>query len=90
MHPPQALGKRREFDPFTVTIICNSGYLIRGGAEGIRTFDLRSGAPAVTEPSLSRLNISAPARREECRGSFALGDASGSNQERERYGGPGF
>jgi hypothetical protein len=30
------------------------------------TFDLRNGAPAVTAPSLPRLNISAPARRQEC------------------------
>jgi hypothetical protein len=44
-----------------------------GGAEGIRTFDLRSEAPAVTAPSLPRLNISAPARRQERWGSFALG-----------------
>jgi hypothetical protein len=78
-----------------VVLFCGGGNYARtrrlpGGAEGIRTFDLRSGAPAVTEPSLPRLNISAPARREECWGSFALGDASGSNQERERYGGPGF
>src|SRR5271165_1778363 len=40
MHPPQASGKRREFDPTEVTFKCNIRYLIRGGARWIRTGDI--------------------------------------------------
>ena len=39
MPPPQASGKRREFDPLEVNFVRYLKYLIRGGGGGIRTRD---------------------------------------------------
>jgi hypothetical protein len=38
--PPQASGKRREFDPLQVNFVCYLKYLIPGGARRIRTRDI--------------------------------------------------
>src|SRR5271165_297444 len=40
MHPPQASGKTREFDPLEVNFVCYLKYLIRGGERWIRTRDM--------------------------------------------------
>src|SRR5271165_6457022 len=40
MHPPQASGKRREFDLSEVSFVVNIKHLIRGGPRWIRTSDI--------------------------------------------------
>ena len=58
MPPPQASGKRREFDPLEVNFVCYLKYLIRGGARWIRTRDISPLAKCAATTALSReLNL---------------------------------